>query len=278
MFESTNNISFVVDTLNIEGQKKLERIRPDEDGYYCNFPLTVLGKVSRNKTYYDIDEFVSQITNDNSYFKMALVNSTLYGEYGHPKLNDITHPNSIMEKRLKLERLAKVDEEKISHHFRSMKTGKDLEGGGRLLVADIKPTGPYKDALEDSMDSPHINTSFSLRAITRDRQESGITRRKTVKLVTFDAVSTPGYAEASKRFVDSGAVESISIDFDENEGEVYIDAVALESLSNSELSDIFKTDNIIRKREVKTVIQGHPDYLRDLFADRGNKYNLIRKA
>lgn len=274
-FERTDRVSFSVQTIHVREGQELARIRPDEDGYYIGFPVAALGRVTRNRTYYDIHEFQAQLTNEASHFRMALEDGQLYGEWGHPKVHEIRHADPLMRKRFQLERLARIDEEKVSHHFRAIRTGSEMEGGGKLIVADIKPAGPYKAALEDSLDSPHVNTAFSLRAITRDRRQGDVTRKKTVRLVTFDAVTTSGYAEASKRFREAGSTEEIDVRFDEDLDMATIDEVGLESLSNTELSDMFRTKDIFRETRSRTVLTG--DGVKDLFASRTPYHDLITR-
>ena len=206
---------------------------------------------------------------------MALEDGQLYGEWGHPKIQDIRHSDPLTQKRCQLERLARIDEEKVSHHFRAIRTGPEMEDGGKLIIADIKPAGPYKSALEDSLDSPHVNTAFSLRAITRDRRQEGVTRKKTVRLVTFDAVMTSGYAEATKRFREEGGLEEVEIRLDEDLNMATIDEVGLESLSNTELSEMFKTKDIFVQTQSRTYLTGA--HVKDLFASRTRYHDLMTR-
>ena len=248
--ESVDRVTFTVETLFVRDGQKLGRLRSGEDGYYENFPMAALGVATRNNTYYDVSEFVDQITNPETYFNRMLADGTLYGEYGHPTIAGMDHA-------AQLNRLSVIAEDRVSHHFRRISTGNMLESGGRLITADIKPSGPYGKYLQESLEEPHMNTAFSLRSITMDRVERGLVRRKMRKLVTFDAVAAGGYAEASKRFLQSnGATESLEIRVDPNTDLACFNEIALESFAESELADIFGTKNVEMHRKNMTVLKG----------------------
>lgn len=249
--EAVDRITFNVETLVVRDGQKLARPRPDADGYYTSFPVAALGAATRNLTYYDVDEFVKQIVSPDTYFNKMLTDGTLYGEYGHPSIADLPHA-------AQLSRLSVVAEERISHHFRKVSTGDKLESGGRLVVADVKPVGQFGAVLKESLEEPYINTAFSLRAITADRMEGSLRRRKMRKLVTFDAVAASGYAEATKRFCtqNTGSVEMLQIQIDPERDLACIESAALESFSKTELAEIFKTDQIAQVRREVTVLRG----------------------
>lgn len=250
VLENVERITFTVETLVVREGQKLARLQADENGYYNDFPVAVLGVSTRNKTYYDVSEFVAQITEPNTYLNQMIADGTLYGEYGHPNLTNLDHGEQI-------NRLAVIDENRISHHFRKIQTSHDLESGGRLITADIKPTGPYGKFLKENLDEPFMNTAFSLRSITQDRMEGDIRRRKMRKLVTFDAVAAGGYAEASKRFMPSkGALETIDVTFNSTKDALLFNECALESFADTEIAEIFKTDKIFLQRRVATLLKG----------------------
>ena len=248
--EPVDRIQFTVETLIVRDGQKLQRPRPNADGYYENFPMAALGVATRNNTYYDVDEFVKQITSPATFFNKMLSDGTLYGEYGHPDLTGMTHEQQ-------LSRLSITDEDRVSHHFRKVGSGEKLSSGGRLITAEIKPHGPFGRHLKESLDEPFVNTAFSLRSITHDRQEGQLLRRKMAKLVTFDAVAAGGYSEASKRYVaHAGAQEMIQIQIDPKKDMATISRVAFESYTDTELAEIFKTDDIAQVTRELTILRG----------------------
>lgn len=246
-FENVSAITFTAEVLVVRDGQKLGRIRPDKDGYYCDLPVAALGVVTRNNTYYDAAEFVQQITDPRSFFNRMLVDGTLFGEYGHPDIAGLDHASQ-------LNRLSVINEKMHSHHIRRVQMGSDLPSGGRLIVADVKPHGTYGAQLQESLDSPFVNTAFSLRSITHDRMDGGICRKKMRKLVTFDAVSASGYAESTKRF--SAGTESIDVKINPEKDILCFDAVALESFADTELAEVFGTDAVELHRKSLSVIKG----------------------
>jgi hypothetical protein len=245
--ENVDRITFTVETLVVRDGRKLARLRPDEDGYYRDHPMAVLGIPSRNNTYYDVAEFVDQLTSPHAAINKLLTDGNLYGEYGHPQLVGLSHQDQ-------LNRLAMIDDKLVSHHFRRIATGKKLENGGVLITGDVKPTGPHGRMLAENFNEPFMNTSFSLRAITQDRMENGLRRRKTRKLVTFDAVAAGGYAEASKRYAPS--TESLNIVFDPVREMASFQEVALETFSDTELNEIFGAKTVALFKKKATLIKG----------------------
>lgn len=230
--QNVDKISFCIDTLLIKNGRKLGRIRPDENGYY-EMPLAVLGTVTDNRTYYEVEDFVSQLTTPTSFINKCLANAKLFGEYGHPMI--VLLPDDKV-----LPRLMVIDEKSVSHHIKQIRTGDKLESGGRILYGLIKPHGPYGENLQSSLDDPCLNTSFSLRSIAQSRQEGNITRRRIKHLVTFDYVNAGGYDEASKRYAPS--VESI--DIMSNSISIPVTTAAMETLNNTELNEIFGAKTI----------------------------------
>ncbi len=228
LMQNVDNISFVVDTLVIKGNKRLGTIRPDENGYYT-VPVAVLGIATENQTYYDVDEFVAQMVSPQSFVNRLLTDGKLFGEYGHPMIK-------LMPEEKQIDRLMMIDEKCVSHQIGKLSTGETLANGGKVINGAIKPTGPYGESLKNSLDDPCLNTSFSLRSIAHSRQEGALTKRKIRHLVTFDFVNAGGYQEASKRY--SPGVESL-VNIDLIGPNLRVTEVACEHLTNSEINEVF---------------------------------------
>jgi len=226
--ENVDRISFVVEVLTIRNGRKLGRIRPDQDGYYT-VPLAVLGTPTDNRTYYEVNDFVNQLTSPDSYINKCLVDAKLFGEYGHPMIK-------LLPENLQLPRLMLVDEKNHSHHIKKIWTGEKLESGGRIIYGLIKPTGPFGSYLRDSLEDPCLNTSFSLRSIAHSTETRDLIRRKIKYLVTFDFVGAGGYSEATKRY--APAVE-VLVDLPITHHILQTSHAAMEHLSNTELNEIF---------------------------------------
>lgn len=245
--QNVDNLQFRVETLVVHNGHKLGRMRPNAEGYYEHVPMAVLGIQTRNNTYYDVPAFMAQITDPSSMFNIRLRGGQLYGEWGHPDIIG-------MSDSLALARLADIREDRWSHHIKGLNSGAMLEGGGRIIEATVKPTGPFKESLQDNFDDPCMNTAFSLRAITRAEQRGSLSFRTMRKLITFDAVGAGGYFQASKAF--SPATESFDT-FDVsliNADTAIFSQAALENFTSTELNDLFKTNHIQKHTQVVTVV------------------------
>lgn len=242
--ENVSNVSFVNEILYIRDGRKLGKLRPDEDGYY-DVPVAVLGKVSDNNTYYDVNSIVAPLTDPNAVITRKLNDGKLFGEFDHP---DLKSCKTDIEK---LERLVTIDMKSTSHHFKSIYSGEELEAGGRLLNAKMKPEGVYKRELQDFFDNPLVNVSFSLRGICDGKTIGGISKRIIKKLVTFDNVLGGGYFEAAKRY-STAALESLSFN-SADLNNIYLSQVAMESFTDTEINEIFGTNKVMR--ESKSILQ-----------------------
>ncbi len=257
MIENVSSRQFRVEVLHVREGRSLGRMKQDAAGYYLGMPMAVIGKVSQNRTYYDLASVQDQITNPLSAFRRNLEDGKLYGEYGHPDISEYD-PNNPDDKRKMIQRLAKVEETRQSHHFRNIYTDeKILEGGGKLILSDIRPTGPYRSDLKDILDTPTINAAFSLRGIADTVVRDGVMYRIFKRLVTFDYVCSGGYREAAKRYAgNDGALESegISIDIIRDNNFVVFTEVALENFGDTEIADLFQTSKVSREITTTTVI------------------------
>jgi hypothetical protein len=236
--EDVSKISVRVESLAVIDGRRVSKAVYDADGY-TEQPVAVLGIATRNSTYYNVGPFVGQLTSSDSYINRMLSEGTLYGEYAHPDVASLPKDQVIP-------RLLKVDENNISHHFRGINTGTKLNDGGILLMAKMRPFGPKGQYLKESLDSSHINTSFSLRSIAKEQRVGAIIKRDVLRLVTFDMVAAGGYMQASKRF--AGAVESFDQYFELSPEDftsgIMLKNCAMESIRDHQLNDIFQTKNI----------------------------------
>lgn len=253
-----STLQFRVETVVSRDGQRMARLRPDETGTYRGVPIAVLGTVTRNRTQYDIPSFSDQFTNPESMFRQRLELGQLYGEWGHPNLLGMAND-------MALNRLAFIDEERLSHHFRGIYTDKKaMSNGGVLLLADVKPYGPYKESMADNFLDPCMNTAFSLRAITEAVERGGVSYRYTRKLVTFDAVTAGGYLEASKLYSPSNtmSVESlgpngagltgVDIEIPEDFSPAKFTQHSLENFTDTELNDLFGSKRVMVAKTVIT--------------------------
>lgn len=200
MLAPTSKFYFVVESMEVADGKKLMAMKPDDDGYYNNVPLMMLGVPTLNGTMYDSKCIVDCITDPASRFNIMLTSGTLYGEYDHPEFKSKEDIARLLDIRRQFE----------SHHIKRVSTVATSDGN-TLIVGSIKPTGPYGKYLSEDFQDPNRNTAFSVRSLCEEQRnpKNGQVMRKIRVLVTFDAVGSPGFKQASKRY--SPAVERFEL-------------------------------------------------------------------
>ena len=251
------NIQFRVETMF--PNNRVGRVKPDERGVYCGMPLMVLGEITQQKTFYDPQSVVHQITDKSTRLNKVVSQGKLYGEYGHPQFYETMTDND------KIQRLMTVDESKQSHLFTSIYTDKPSADGTIVIRGDIKPTGPYGAILKESLDDPIVNTAFSLRAyVSTDVKPDGLKYRTVRSLTTWDTVNASGYAGTDKAH--AIGLESFGgddyLDYEINvmqDGNIVIDQIALESYSDTELNEIFGSTKVSKLVQSRTFVKADPE-------------------
>ena len=261
--QTPNKLYFAVQIFDQMDGRKIQALRPDEDGYY-DVTVAMLDSTSRNDCYYDPDSIMKEVTSPSTIFNMMLTQGNLKGEFGHPPMGS------------PLERIDAILEERVSHHISKIWTGERISTG-IPVYAKVAPSGPYGDCLEKSLLSSKENTTFSLRCLMSQRPDPVNKRmyRIVKRLVTFDFVTMPGYKEASKWYAPGtenlmGFTQEITpymlFDRDGNR-------VGLESFSDQDLADMFGiTDLQLNDIKLGTYIKGGTTY----FGIGGNKRSLTK--
>ena len=260
------NVIFSISTeMEMEG-RSLKAIKPDKDGVYKGIPLTVIGVNSRNNVNYTKESVLHCLTDTNSRFAANIKTGDMEGEWGHP----------FLEGKESLGRLLYIDRARVSHYFTKV-YGKE-ENGIIIVYGDVKPFGPFKQNLIDSFEDPNRNTSFSLRsaAVPIGQDAAGITQKRMLALVTFDAVDGPGFLMASKRFQDKSVATAgmsvrlkpgiLNVDFSVNrtqflDAQEYRKASGMESvILDQRVLDAFGCDKLTVKETVIKAV-GHKQFV-----------------
>lgn len=243
--------NFSIQTVRTTGVGKLAAMKPDKDGFYCGVPMTVLGIPSRNNMVYDPTSLVNAMTNPKSRFYQALRSGGLDGEYGHPDIVSL-------QGRSMLRRLAIIDPKLVSHCFRRVWCEKSHDGQTWVVLADVKPTGPYGKYLDEVFQDENHDTCFSLRTLTTEPViKDGIGYKQVAMMVTYDYEPVPGFEAASKRyaigmerftpeFVSDSQERCLTVASAEelDKAEECLIGAGLESFSSDELLNTFKTNKI----------------------------------
>lgn len=232
-----------MEAFSLEAQEAV--IRPDEHGYY-NHPLAVMDCQSANGVTYDEAPFMKELMNEKALFATRMKQGQIYGEFPHP------------DRKAPISRIKSIDSNRISHHIKSIEI-KQNNKGQKVVFGKIKPWGSYGNQLKESLDTPAINTAFSLRALCKHYYQNGKLRGHMLHLITFDNVLVPGFAEASKQAA-----------FEELRVEDYIRDLIHTSSDQSQgagvsLQSLTENDNVLKEFgvdviDIKDICKGIVDF------------------
>jgi hypothetical protein len=277
----SNGVYFSVTTMMIDDNRTLGRPVTDDDGYYLDVPVAVLGTVTRNKTQYDVPAFIEQLKGP-SVFATRIQEGVCAGEFGHPLVDDT---------QAGMARLLSIEPSQICNHIRSVSVKHIPDLGLDMVLQDTKPSGPYGKYFEESMEDPTRNTAFSLRGLSKAHvdRSTGIIFKKLVSLTTFDSCvvgsgfkqSTKRYMAAAKEELKLGPKEDItceSVDIINHQlsidDVIAIRSTSLESFTDTEINDIIKARRVI----IGTTEIGFIDHQTKtmIYSDSGQRRNLFR--
>ena len=178
-------------------------LTPDEDGYYTH-PLGGLNVFNSAGEYYTY-EGARNLFEASSRFMQKVNSGQLYGENDHPQWEKGVSEDEFVHRYLT------VLKSNITHHIAELwldfESVKDAAGNSIIsIMGKVRPDGEKAHVLERSISNPRTNTCFSIRGFTDDKRRGGINHRTLTSIVTFDLVSSPGIATATK--FNSPALES----------------------------------------------------------------------
>ena len=228
--------SFSIGSCMLEnGNRKV--LKPNKDGVYEGLCMMVLGnQPSQNGKIYEPQSMMDAITNPDGCCCKMLRAGGFAGEWGHP----------LIYNESELSRIATIDMTRVSHVIVKLYTGETTEKGNTPVYGDVKPFGPYGEYLQESLESPVLNTAFSLRSLVEKTGTSpeGYIIQRVMALVSFDAVSTSGYRAASK-VAPASAVEGYEIPVNPSKSQqVLKEMVSQEVISDHQLEDMLGLDKI----------------------------------
>lgn len=196
----------------LAGTSKQGILKPNADGYYT----LVVGSYGTHNSagmFYDEGTGVSMFAPDTPLMR-RLKKGVLFAEFKHPEpFQDLLIQGKAVRAPMNdgqyLMRIRQIDDNRVCGHIRSLSIIDGTNENGKqvkLVVAEIKPYGPFKQVLQDSLDNPSINTYFSVRSITQDDNARGI--KYTREISTWDFVGEGGIFTANK--YNSPALESFA--------------------------------------------------------------------
>jgi len=190
----------------LKGTGKQGKLKCGPDGYYRDVVVGAIGIHNNAGQFYDLAS-AKKFFEQQSDLMNRVKGGHMRGEYGHPKRQTGMNDNQW------LSRVLSIEETQISHHIREVrlvegavtdpKTGRPAVG----IVAELKPSGPYGEALAGSLENEHENVCFSIRSLTNDRVTPSQWIKEMRRIVTWDFVFLPGIAGANK--YNSPSLESV---------------------------------------------------------------------
>ena len=181
-------------------------IKKDENGYYL-INLGAFNTYNSAGEYYLCDNSALEfLKSPKSLLGRRIQNGVLRSEYQHPTYEECKSAGS-MEDKLKCitKRAIKIDLDRVCGHIKSVnfnildKTEKGWENYPIIVINGwVKPAGPFKNVLQEALDNPDENVTFSVRSLVK-RSVEGLTIVKRVRDVsTWDYVFEPGIKIASQ--------------------------------------------------------------------------------
>lgn len=198
-------MSFVFECTALAGTNKVGELHKDKDGYR-EVILGGLNAKNRHGDMYEVQEAVKLFEQSGALMR-RIEEGNGRGEYKHPEWQAGWSEQEFIN------RLLKLDEACISHHFSKIWLDWDVvkdEHGNKIcaIMGNVIPSGVGFEYLERQFANPKENVSFSIRALSKDTPHKGRWRRELKHIETFDNVHEGGMKFACK--YNSPALESLS--------------------------------------------------------------------
>ena len=177
----------------LSGSGKQGILKKLDNGYY-ELILGALAAYGNGNWLYDEGSGKQYIENDRE-FLAELQGGRLKGEWGHPR-----RPAGMSDQDWFV-RINEIYEDNTCVTFRNVSLSMDIikdEKGRRVvgIIGQVKPSGKQARSFQDMLENPEEDTPFSIRCFAR--KDFGNMRKHINKIVTWDYVTQPGIAVASK--------------------------------------------------------------------------------
>ena len=173
----------------------------DSDGYYT-VPVGALNVSNSRGDFYPLLG-AKHLFDTSSALQRRISSRCLMGECGHP----VREPG--MSDSMFMARVIDVRETNQSHHIKKIWLDDNGDKSGLVLImAQLIPQGPKGPALQQALENNCSNTCFSIRSFTANSFVRGKTIRTLSEIITWDWVTEPGIAVATK--FNSPTLESLT--------------------------------------------------------------------
>lgn len=191
---NTATTSFKLGCTALNGVNKTGKLAPDENGYYT----VILGALDFKNSIGAVypSATAKHFFKEGSGLLRRIKGGYCRAEYGHPKPYGLNSQDWIT-------RILTIEETRICAHILEVwldnTSVKDKDGRAVLaIMGKIKPSGPYGNALLESLQNPLENVAFSIRCLTEDRFVNGRLEKHIREIVGWDFVVEPGLSVANK--------------------------------------------------------------------------------
>jgi len=200
--------NLTLDRANIRGE-----IPADKDGYR-QVVLGALNYANTSGEHYVSDQAVIDLFEKSSTLTDRLAKGRLYVENGHPEFK------KGMNVQEYITLLSTRDQKRFCGHIRDVELDWDyakqldsVDNEAVIILGSVKPHGELGHILEDSFNTPTMDTCFSVRGGTYNKPVGPITYRELYLIAGWDHVDSGGLPVSSKYL--SPSIESESINKEE---------------------------------------------------------------
>ena len=254
------NLSMTTSMVIPKSGYKVGRIRPDENGIFRDVPVMCLNSVSRSGEKYDQESFWRCATDPKLQFRQKVNERGLFGENGHPPFYGIAGKSEEeLRKMGVIDRFMTVAESNTCHQIYDVRPGKTLADGTQFVLNDLKPVKPMGDVLEEELNDPTRNASFSVRQYSTKvrNKKGGYLDAFCRALVTFDRVNIGGFAKACIAESPGLSQESMPVEdliIMDDGGKIVFDHFSTESFKDTALNDALQCAELIKIDISRTMI------------------------
>jgi len=171
---------------------------PLDNGYFRVLGGALGAKNSEGR-YYKVNNAVVSLFSVSSSLMRRVKSAALFAEVNHPKREPGQTDEEFMD------RWCDLDKRFECGHIRKV----ELESKARMVEGqakpifpvwiEIKPQGPYGEALLENLTNKEVNVAFSVRTISKRGQDiDGTLIRLLLAVITYDWVNEPGINVATQ--------------------------------------------------------------------------------
>ena len=177
----------------LQGTLKKGILKQLDNGYY-EIIIGAFAAFGNGGWVYDEATAKRYIETDKE-FLAELQGGRMYSEWGHP----VRTPG--MSDAEWFARICSILETNTSSHIRAIKLSYNTvtDERGRKVVAiigEVRPAGYKADEFRQMLENPHADVAYSIRSFAR--KDFNRSLKHITKIITWDSVTTPGIAVASK--------------------------------------------------------------------------------